>query len=65
MKIPPKKLTIKPKTETPPFVPRGTRFRVVIKIGSDFDNMPSSEAHVSPFAIAKEVIIPTPSQLLT
>jgi len=37
-----------PIAEMPPFVPLGTRFPVVMRIGSILLNMPSSEAHVSP-----------------
>ena len=36
-----------------PFVPGGTGLRVVIKIGLDFDRMPSSDASVSPRQQAK------------
>ena len=37
---------------TPPFVPGGTIFSVVIRIGGVLDRMPSSDAHVSAVAAA-------------
>lgn len=39
--------------ETPPFVPRGTRFHVVIRKGSaELKTVPSSLAQVSPLQLA-------------
>jgi len=37
-----------PKTVTPPFVPGGTGFRVVISLGFERARIPSSDAKVSP-----------------
>lgn len=57
-------LTSKPIGETPPLVPRGTRFRVVIKNGSDLPiTEPISLAHVSPLQHANADITDMPSQL--
>lgn len=56
-------LTIKPMKLTPPFVPLGTRFRVVIKNGSDPVTEPISLAHVSPLQQANADITAIPSQL--
>ena len=50
-------LTTKPIIVTPPFVPRGTLFLVVIKNGLDLQStVPSSLAHVSPLQQANEPI---------
>lgn len=40
--------TAVPNKDTPPLVPGGTVFSVVIRIGRDLDRIPSSEARVSP-----------------
>lgn len=37
-----------PSIDKPPLVPGGTGLSVVIKMGGDLDNMPSSDARVSP-----------------
>ena len=37
-----------PRTDIPPLVPGGTGLNEVIKMGGDLDNMPSSDAKVSP-----------------
>lgn len=37
---------------TPPFVPGGTTFSVVIRIGGLLDRTPTSDAHVSAVAAA-------------
>lgn len=42
-----------PTSDTPPFVPGGTREKVVMRIGGDLDRIPSSEASVSPRQHAK------------
>lgn len=63
MKTPPAKLTKSPQVETPPFVPRGTFLKVVIKIGSDFESIPSSDAQVSPLQQAKAAITATPEKV--
>lgn len=48
-------LSNSPTYETPPFVPRGTLFRVVIRNGSpDPSTVPNSLAHVSPLQQANE-----------
>jgi hypothetical protein len=39
---------IVPRGDMAPFVPAGTCFNVVMRMGFDFDRMPSSEANVSP-----------------
>lgn len=50
--------------ETPPFVPRGTRLREVIKNGSDLPiTEPISLAQVSPLQHANADITAMPSQL--
>lgn len=53
MTNPPARDATVPRTDKPPLVPGGTRLSVVIKIGGDLDNMPSSEAKVSPKQQAK------------
>lgn len=53
MIIPPANEASVPPTETPPFVPGGTTFPVVMSRGGEDDNMPSSEARVSPKQQAK------------
>ena len=45
---PPMRDAAVPRTDKPPFVPGGTGLNVVIKMGGDLDNMPSSDAKVSP-----------------
>jgi len=50
---PPIKDAAVPRTDKPPLVPGGTGLRVVIKMGGDLDNMPSSDAKVSPKQQAK------------
>ena len=50
---PPAIEAIVPIVDIAPFVPGGTGLRVVIKIGLDFDRMPSSDASVSPRQQAK------------
>ena len=45
---PPAIETAVPRRDMAPFVPGGTCFKVVTRIGFDFDKMPSSEASVSP-----------------
>ena len=42
-----------PRTDMPPLVPGGTGLNVVIKMGGDLDNMPNSDAKVSPKQQAK------------
>ena len=42
-----------PRVDKPPFVPGGTGLKVVIKMGGDLDNMPNSDARVSPKQQAK------------
>jgi hypothetical protein len=49
---PPAMAANKPRILTPPLVPGGTVFPVVIKKGGLFDKIPSSEDHVSAFAAA-------------
>lgn len=57
-------LTNKPTGVTPPFVPLGTRFRVVIRNGSDFPTTaPISLAQVSPLQQANADITAIPNQL--
>lgn len=56
-------LTSKPMGVTPPFVPRGTRFRVVIKNGLEPMTEPISLAQVSPLQHAKADSTAIPSQL--
>lgn len=53
IKVPPIAETSKPKGETPPLVPGGTRLKVVMSIGGVLERMPSSEASVSPRQHAK------------
>lgn len=53
MDKPPNKLASVPPTETPPFVPGGTVFSVVIRIGGREERIPSSDARVSPRQQAK------------
>ena len=53
MIIPPDRDAIVPSNETPPLVPGGTDFNVIIKIGGDFARIPSSDARVSPRQHAK------------
>lgn len=45
---PPAMETAVPSIDMAPFVPGGTCFRVVMRIGLDFESIPSSEASVSP-----------------
>lgn len=45
---PPARDATVPRTDKPPLVPGGTGLSVVIKMGGDLDNMPSSDARVSP-----------------
>lgn len=45
---PPTRDATVPRTDKPPLVPGGTGLNVVIKMGGDFDNMPNSDAKVSP-----------------
>lgn len=45
---PPARDATVPRADRPPLVPGGTGFSVVIKMGGDLDNMPSSDARVSP-----------------
>lgn len=46
---PPRPLTARPGSETPPLVPLGTLFSVVTRMGSDLaSTVPSSLARVSP-----------------
>ena len=49
---PPPMAASNPRILTPPFVPGGTVFNVVIRNGGLFDRIPSSEDHVSAFAAA-------------
>lgn len=42
-----------PRVDKPPLVPGGTGLNVVIKIGGDLDNIPNSDANVSPKQQAK------------
>lgn len=42
-----------PSRDTPPFVPGGTTFSVVMRIGGVLERIPSSEARVSPRQHAK------------
>ena len=54
MNAPPKALAAVPRTDIPPFVPGGTvRHGAVTSRGGDSDNIPSSEASVSPVHVAK------------
>jgi hypothetical protein len=48
MTKPPARDATVPRMDMPPLVPGGTRLSVVIKMGDDLDNMPSSDARVSP-----------------
>jgi len=48
MTNPPARDATVPRTDKPPLVPGGTGLSVVIKMGGDLDNMPSSDARVSP-----------------
>lgn len=50
---PPVKDAAVPRTDMPPFVPGGTGLNVVIRMGGDLDNMPNSDAKVSPKQQAK------------
>jgi len=50
---PPRKETAVPTSDMAPFVPGGTGFKVVIRIGLAGDKIPSSEARVSPRQQAK------------
>lgn len=45
---PPARDAAVPSTDKPPLVPGGTGLNVVIKMGGDLDNMPNSDARVSP-----------------
>jgi hypothetical protein len=56
MDKPPNKLARVPPKETPPFVPGGTDFSVVIRTGGWEERMPSSEARVSPRQQAKWLV---------
>ena len=40
--------TVVPRTDMAPFVPGGTRLKVVMSRGGDFERIPSSDASVSP-----------------
>lgn len=53
MTTPPDRDARVPTSDTPPFVPGGTREKVVMRIGGDLDRIPSSEASVSPRQHAK------------
>ena len=53
MTNPPIRDAMVPRTDKPPFVPGGTGLNVVIKMGGDLDNMPNSDAKVSPKQQAK------------
>jgi hypothetical protein len=53
MMNPPARDATVPRADKPPLVPGGTGLNVVIKIGGDLDNMPSSDANVSPKQQAK------------
>ena len=50
---PPARDAAVPSTDKPPLVPGGTGLNVVIKMGGDLDNMPNSDAKVSPKQQAK------------
>lgn len=57
-------LTASPIGVTPPFVPRGTRLREVMRNGSELPmTVPISLAHVSPLQHANDDNIAIPSQL--
>lgn len=49
---PPREASV-PIRESPPFVPGGTGFSVVMRIGGERERMPSSDARVSPRQHAK------------
>lgn len=53
MTNPPNRDAAVPRTDKPPLVPGGTGLNVVIKMGGDLDNMPNSDAKVSPKQQAK------------
>ena len=53
IKVPPANEERVPMVDIPPFVPGGTGFRVVMRMGGERDKMPSSEASVSPRQQAK------------
>jgi hypothetical protein len=53
MTNPPARDARDPRVDKPPLVPGGTGLNVVIKIGGDLDNMPNSDANVSPKQQAK------------
>lgn len=48
MTNPPARDATVPRVDKPPLVPGGTDLSVVIKMGGDLDNIPSSDARVSP-----------------
>lgn len=48
MANPPARDAAVPRVDMPPLVPGGTGLSVVIKMGGDLDNIPSSDARVSP-----------------
>ena len=50
---PPARDAAVPSTDKPPLVPGGTGLNVMIKMGGDLDNMPNSDAKVSPKQQAK------------
>ena len=58
MIAPPESEASVPTKEIPPLVPGGTRANVVMRIGGDFDKIPSSEASVSPRQHAKCLNMP-------
>ena len=51
--MPPRMEARVPPREIPPFVPGGTGLRVVMRMGLEWERMPSSEARVSPRQQAK------------
>jgi hypothetical protein len=51
--LPPKREASVPPRDMAPLVPGGTGLSVVIKIGGEWERMPSSEANVSPRQQAK------------
>lgn len=53
MTNPPARDATVPRTDKPPLVPGGTGLNVVIRMGGDLDNIPSSDAKVSPKQQAK------------
>lgn len=49
--------TTVPRTDMAPFVPGGTRLKVVMSRGGDFERIPSSDASVSPMQHASCLLV--------